>query len=70
MASESITAALKAHPEIRFVSLAAADIYGNDTDEKIPVRIHCSSHRGMNLVVGVSKQDLPRAIRAVYGVFA
>ena len=25
------------HPEIRFVSLVALDIYGNDTDEKIPV---------------------------------
>ena len=37
--AEEITAALKAHPEIRFVSLAAADIYGNDTDEKIPVRV-------------------------------
>ena len=37
--AEEITAALKAHPEIRYVSLAAADIYGNDTDEKIPVRV-------------------------------
>ena len=37
--AEEITAALKAHPEIRYVSLAAADIFGNDTDEKIPVRV-------------------------------
>ncbi|MCR4805938.1 MAG: glutamine synthetase [Clostridia bacterium] len=37
--AEEIRAALEAHPEIRFVSLAAADIYGNDTDEKIPVRV-------------------------------
>jgi glutamine synthetase len=28
---------LSAHPEIRFVSLAAVDLGGNDTDEKIPV---------------------------------
>ena len=36
---EAIKALLKDHPEIRFVSLAAADIYGNDTDEKIPIRV-------------------------------
>ena len=40
--AEEITAALKAHPEIRYVSLAAADIFGNDTDEKIPVRVMLS----------------------------
>jgi glutamine synthetase len=28
---------LEAHPEIRFVSLTAVDLGGNDTDEKIPV---------------------------------
>jgi len=48
----------------------ASAVFKALSDEKIPVRIHCSSYRGMNLVVGVSKQDLPRAIRAVYGVFA
>jgi glutamine synthetase len=29
---------LEAHPEIRFVSLTAVDLGGNDTDEKIPVQ--------------------------------
>ncbi len=33
-----ITAILEAHPEIRFVSLAAVDLAGNDTDEKIPIK--------------------------------
>ncbi len=28
---------LEEHPEIKFVSLVALDIFGNDTDEKIPV---------------------------------
>lgn len=30
-------AILNAHPEIKFVSLAAVDLMGNDTDEKIPI---------------------------------
>ncbi len=34
---EDILKILKAHPEIKFVSLVGLDIYGNDTDEKIPV---------------------------------
>ena len=37
--AEAVKALLSEHPEIRFVSLAAADIFGNDTDEKIPIRI-------------------------------
>ena len=37
--AEAVKAMLSEHPEIRFVSLAAADIFGNDTDEKIPIRI-------------------------------
>jgi glutamine synthetase len=36
---ERIRAILEAHPEVRFVSLVGVDIYGHDTDEKIPVRI-------------------------------
>jgi glutamine synthetase len=28
---------LSAHPEVKFVSLAAVDLMGNDTDEKIPI---------------------------------
>ena len=32
-----ITAILEAHPEIKFVSLVAVDLAGNDTDEKIPI---------------------------------
>lgn len=30
---------LKEHPEIKFVSLVGVDLAGNDTDEKIPIRI-------------------------------
>ena len=33
---EEIISVLKAHPEVRFVSLVGIDIGGNDTDEKIP----------------------------------
>lgn len=36
---EDILASLKAHPEIQFVSLVGIDMAGNDTDEKIPMRI-------------------------------
>ena len=32
-----ITSILEAHPEIKFVSLVAVDLAGNDTDEKIPI---------------------------------
>ena len=34
---EDLLAIIKEHPEIKFVSLVGLDIYGNDTDEKIPV---------------------------------
>ena len=33
---EEIVDALKAHPEVRFVSLVGIDVGGHDTDEKIP----------------------------------
>ena len=36
---EDIKKTLKEHPEIKFVSLVGIDMAGNDTDEKIPVRI-------------------------------
>ncbi len=36
---EDILSALKAHPEIKFVSLVGIDLAGNDTDEKIPMGI-------------------------------
>ena len=32
-----IRSILESHPEIKFVSLAAVDLMGNDTDEKIPI---------------------------------
>ena len=35
---EDITSILEAHPEIKFVSLVAVDLAGNDTDEKIPIK--------------------------------
>ena len=34
---EDITQILESHPEIKFVSLAAVDLAGNDTDERIPI---------------------------------
>ena len=34
-----IVSLLKKHPEIRFVSIVGIDLSGNDTDEKIPIRI-------------------------------
>ena len=34
-----IASMLKSHPEIKFVSLVGIDLAGNDTDEKIPMRI-------------------------------
>ncbi len=36
---EEIKSLLSAHPEIKFVSLMGIDMAGNDTDEKIPMRI-------------------------------
>ncbi|SET65932.1 L-glutamine synthetase [Natronincola peptidivorans] len=36
---EALTAILKAHPNIQFVSVVAIDLGGNDTDEKIPVSL-------------------------------
>ena len=36
---EEVLKAVKDHPEIKFVSLVGVDMAGNDTDEKIPVRI-------------------------------
>ncbi len=35
---EELIALLKNHPEIRFVSLAAPDLTGNSTDERIPIK--------------------------------
>lgn len=36
---EAIKSLLTAHPEIQFVSLVGIDLSGNDTDEKIPVKV-------------------------------
>ena len=36
---EEIIQQLNEHPEIKFVSLVGIDLAGNDTDEKIPVRL-------------------------------
>lgn len=38
-AKTKILSLLKKHPEIRFVSIVGIDLSGNDTDEKIPIRI-------------------------------
>ena len=36
---ESIKKILTDHPEVRFVSFAGVDIAGNDTDERIPIKL-------------------------------
>ena len=36
---EEVIRQLREHPEIKFVSLMGIDLAGNDTDEKIPVRL-------------------------------
>ena len=36
---ESLTAILTKHPEVEFVSFVGLDIAGNDTDERIPVKM-------------------------------
>lgn len=36
---EEVLALLKQHPEIKFVSMVGVDLAGNDTDEKIPVKL-------------------------------
>lgn len=36
---EAITKILTSHPEIQFVSLVGIDLSGNDTDERIPVKV-------------------------------
>lgn len=36
---QEIISMLKAHPEIKFVSMVGIDLAGNDTDEKIPIGI-------------------------------
>lgn len=36
---EEVITKLQAHPEIKFASLVGIDLAGNDTDEKIPIRI-------------------------------
>ena len=43
---EEIIQLLKEHPEIKFVSLMGIDLAGNDTDEKIPVRVFIKDLRG------------------------
>lgn len=36
---ESLTDILTQHPEVEFVSFVGLDIAGNDTDERIPVKL-------------------------------
>lgn len=36
---DEVVELLKSHPEIKFVSLVGVDLAGNDTDEKIPMRV-------------------------------
>ena len=60
---EEIIAALQNHPEVQFVSFAGIDIAGNDTDERIPIRMFIKDMDEM-LEHGVqtdgSSVDLPK----------
>lgn len=44
---ESLTAILTEHPEVEFVSLMGLDIAGNDTDERIPVKLFLNDMEDM-----------------------
>ncbi|MBR4149925.1 MAG: glutamine synthetase, partial [Firmicutes bacterium] len=37
---------LSEHPEIKFVSLVGLDVFGHDTDEKVPVREIFKDYKG------------------------
>lgn len=39
LTKEHLTRALNSHPEVQFISLAAVDLIGHETDTKIPVRL-------------------------------
>ena len=60
---EKLTQILKEHPEVQFVSYAGLDMVGNDTDERIPVRLFMEDMDGM-LAHGVqtdgSSVNLPK----------
>ena len=43
---DAIRQLLLDHPEIRFISMAGIDLAGNDTDEKIPVRLFLDNIEG------------------------
>lgn len=43
---DTLKGLLTAHPEIKFVSLIAIDLSGNDTDEKIPMKIFLEDING------------------------
>ena len=60
---EDIVGILMEHPEVQFVSFAGIDIAGNDTDERIPMKMFLKDMDDM-LVHGVqtdgSSVDLPK----------
>lgn len=60
---KDITAILQVHPEVQFVSFVGLDIAGNDTDERIPMKLFLEDMDNM-LVHGVqtdgSSVDLPK----------
>ena len=60
---EDIIKVLEEHPEVQFVSFAGLDIAGNDTDERIPIKLFLDDMDDM-LVHGVqtdgSSVDLPK----------
>ena len=60
---EEIAKILQGHPEVQFVSFVGLDIAGNDTDERIPMRLFLDDMEAM-LTHGVqtdgSSVDLPK----------
>ena len=59
----SIIELLRSHPEVHFVSFAGVDIAGNDTDERIPIKLFIDDIDSM-LIHGVqtdgSSVNLPK----------
>ena len=46
---ERIRIIIKEHPEIKFASLAAVDLMGNDTEKKIPIENFIENYDNLNL---------------------
>jgi len=54
---ETLLAILREHPEIRFVSLVAIDLAGNDTDERIPIQTFVADIDAVSCRQGCGETD-------------